>query len=429
MKLTLRARLTVMYGGMFLVAGIVLLGLTYALFHKQLDRPQLVKVATDTPAAALRDEALVQRQVFAVGGDGELYAGEAARQEMQEYKDHLRDAATTSMITQGGVALAIVGGLAAGFGWLIAGRVLRPLHRVTDTARRIAAAPAANRGLRERIALSGPDDEVKELAETFDRMVERLDRSFDGQRRFVANASHELRTPLTLGRALVEVAMHKRTASDDVRQLGARLLEISTRHERLISGLLALADAENELTERAPVDLADIVGHVVTQSASAAAHAGVTVDEHPGESTVVGDALLLERLVHNLVENSIRHNIADGWVTITSRTLSDGRAQIEVANSGDHIEPGDVPALFEPFRRAGRHRPADAGGAGLGLSIVQAVTRAHGGDVTAHPRPDGGLTVTATFPGVTWGRPACEHPRTTTSAPDRPGAFIGPPTR
>ncbi|MGW0660942.1 sensor histidine kinase [Streptodolium elevatio] len=400
MRITLRARLTVIYGAMFLVAGVVLLGLTYALFTQQLERSRVVKVTTgaSTPATP-QSEALLQQQVFAVGADGELHVGEAARREMQSYKEHLRDAATTSMITQGGVALAIVGGLAAGFGWLIAGQVLRPLHRVTDTARRIAAAPAANRGLRERIALRGPDDEVKELAETFDRMVERLDRSFDGQRRFVANASHELRTPLTLGRALVEVAMHRGTASDDVQRLGAKLLEISTRHERLLGGLLALADAENELTERASLDLADIVGHVVSQTTPAAARAGVTVHEHAGESLVVGDALLLERLVHNLVENGIRHNTADGWVAVTSRTLPDGRAEIEVANSGDHIEPDDVPNLFEPFHRLGGHRPADAGGAGLGLSIVQAVARAHGGDVTAHARPDGGLAVIATFPG------------------------------
>ena len=144
------------------------------------------------------------------------------------------------------IALVVVGALAAGFGWLVAGRVLAPLHRVTDTARRIAAAPPRPH-LHERIALRGPDDEVKNLADAFDTMVERLDQSFDGQRRFVANASHELRTPLTLGRALVEVAMHRRTASADVKELGESLLEINARHEQLIDGLLILADSEKQL--------------------------------------------------------------------------------------------------------------------------------------------------------------------------------------
>src|SRR5690606_9168237 len=165
-----------------------------------------------------------------------------------------------------------------GSGWLIAGRVLSPLHRVTETARRIAAAPAADRGLHERIALRGPRDEVKELADTFDTMVERLDRSFDGQRRFAANASHELRTPLTLGRAMVEMAMHRESASPDVRALGESLLQINARHERLINGLLLLARSENELTTRVPVDLADVVEHVVSQTTREAEDAGVTVE-------------------------------------------------------------------------------------------------------------------------------------------------------
>ncbi len=174
---------------------------------------------------------------------GDVLTGSDAERVMREQQAHVRAAATKALLTQGSIALVVVGGLAAGFGWLVAGRVLAPLHRVTDTARRIAAAPAAGRGLHERIALRGPDDEVKNLADAFDTMVERLDHSFDGQRRFVANASHELRTPLTLGRALVEVAIHRKTASDDVKQLGETLLEINSRHEQLITGLLLLADS------------------------------------------------------------------------------------------------------------------------------------------------------------------------------------------
>ena len=172
-----------------------------------------------TPAARSRTRSYVMNK------DGDVLTGSDAERVMEQQREQVRQAAIKSLLTQGGIALVVVGGLAAGFGWLVAGRVLAPLHRVTDTARRIAAAPAAGRGLHERIALGGPHDEVKELADTFDTMVERLDHSFDGQRRFVANASHELRTPLTLSRALVEVAMHRRTASADVKELGESLLD------------------------------------------------------------------------------------------------------------------------------------------------------------------------------------------------------------
>ncbi|MGX9884834.1 sensor histidine kinase [Streptomyces sp. NPDC002276] len=318
---------------------------------------------------------------------------------MDAQRDGWRREATTSLLTQGGIALGVVGAAAAGFGWLVAGRVLAPLHRVTDTARRIAGAPAADRGLHERIALRGPDDEVKDLADTFDTMVERLDRSFDGQRRFVANASHELRTPLTLGRALVEIAMHRTSASEDVKQLGENLLEINARHERLITGLLLLARSENEVAERLPVDLADVVAHVADQTAPEADRAGVTVQDKSAEAMTLGDALLLERLVHNLVENGVRHNTGEGgWVRVTSAVHDADRVELEVTNTGPPVASYELPSLFEPFRRLGADRVVTGRGAGLGLSIVRAIARAHGGEVTALPRPDGGLKVTVTLP-------------------------------
>ncbi|WP_433369969.1 sensor histidine kinase [Streptosporangium sp. CA-115845] len=387
-RITLRARLTLIYGGLFLVAGIVLLGTTYTLFSQQLtSRTKVITIGRSAPASDV------------------MYGPPSAtlldaEQWMKQQKSTLHEAATTSMLTLGGIALVVVGGAAAGFGWLVTGRVLAPLHQVTETARRIAAAPAADRGLHERIALRGPDDEVKDLADTFDVMVERLDRSFDGQRRFVANASHELRTPLTLGRALVELAMHRKSASEDVKQLGENLLEINTRHERLIVGLLLLAGSENEITERLPVDLADVLSHVVAQCAPEAGQAGIEITEHAGEALTLGDALLLERMVHNLVENGVRHNAKEGgWVRATSRVRADGRAEVEVSNSGPTVPPYELPALFEPFRRLGAERMVTAKGAGLGLSIVRSVARAHGGEVAARPRAGGGLVVTVTLPG------------------------------
>ncbi|MET7396370.1 HAMP domain-containing sensor histidine kinase [Dactylosporangium sp. NPDC005572] len=405
MRPTLRLRLTLVYGGLFLLAGMALLGVTYLLFTKQL---------TDSIGGYMPDEPGMDRQMMIMRRDGTTLTGEAALDWMRRQQADLRDAATKSMLTQGSIALALVGAAAAASGWLVAGRMLAPLHRVTATARRIAAAPATDRSLQQRIDLHGPADEVKELADTFDRMVARLDHAFAGQRRFVANASHELRTPLTLNRALVELAMHRRTASPDVIQLGESLLEINARHERLISGLLLLARADHEIADRSPVDLADVVSHVVAQTKDEADDALVDVTEDPGAAPTLGDALLLERLVHNLVENAVRHNVPDGWVHVVSRRVASGGAapaggasgggassgvvELEVSNSGPVVPPYDVPALFEPFRRLGPERLVTAKGSGLGLSIVRSVARAHGGDVQAVPREGGGLIVTVRLP-------------------------------
>jgi signal transduction histidine kinase len=316
-----------------------------------------------------------------------------------EERQRLNDAAATTLLTQGGIALAVVAAAAGGLGWLIAARVLAPLHQVTDTAARIAAAPTADHNLHERIALTGPDDEVKDLADTFDTMLDRLDRSFDGQRRFVANASHELRTPLTLGRALVEMAMHRKTASEDLKHLGEQLLEINTRHERLISGLLLLAGTENHIPEQTPVDLADIVTHVTARTDGEARQAGVTVVAEPGTAPTTGDPLLLEHVARNLLDNGIRHNTdADGArVHIASRSHDD-HVELEVSNTGPDVPAYEIPALFEPFRRLGTERLITARGSGLGLSIVRAITRAHHGEVTARPNKTGGLTVTVRLP-------------------------------
>ncbi|MFF0447808.1 sensor histidine kinase [Streptomyces sp. NPDC004609] len=396
-RIGLRTRLTLIYGGLFLVAGVVMLGVTYVLFNQQLNGggPKIIS-AVNKPSPDASPGASPPPLPTAVEGKQVKAVDEKW---MKAQREKLNDAAVTTLLGQGGLVLLVVGGAAAGFGWLVAGRVLAPLHRVTETASRIAAAPAAGRGLHERIALSGPDDEVKDLADTFDTMVERLDRSFDGQRRFVANASHELRTPLTLGRALVEVAMHRKAASEDVKQLGETLLEINIRHERLISGLLLLADSENEITDRLPVDLADVVSHVVAQTGPEAARAGIAVHEKAEEATTTGNALLLERMVHNLVENGIRHNSGSGGsIHVISRTGADGSAQVEVSNTGPVVPPYDIPTLFEPFRRLGSDRLVSTRGAGLGLSIVRAVARAHGGTVEASPRNGGGLVVTATLP-------------------------------
>jgi signal transduction histidine kinase len=389
-RLTIRARLTLVYGGLFLLAGILLLGVTYALLAGRMPGPLVEDrhILGDLPTSV-------------PGGQTDVTGMPTGDLLISRIIGSTWEDALESLLTQGGIALAVVGAIAITSGWLLAGRLLRPLHQVTETARRIADAPAADRGLHERIALAGPHDELRELADTFDVMLERLDQSFDGQRRFIANASHELRTPLTINRALLEVAVYRTQASPEVRQLGETLLAINARHERLIDGLLLLARSEGEVLERSFVDLADIVGHV-----TAITPAGdVVVRSEPGVAPTTGNAVLLERLTQNLVENGVRHNVpADGWVRVTSETRPNGTVVLQVSNTGPVVPRYEIPNLFEPFRRLGADRlSATSPGAGLGLSIVQAVARAHGGEVDAEPRDGGGLVVTVTLPAAAGG--------------------------
>jgi signal transduction histidine kinase len=333
-----------------------------------------------------------------------LWSHEVPPEVVNQYRtksEQDRDATLRAMLVASLVALGVIGVAAGGFGWLLAGRALRPLQDITATARRVA-----DRNLQERIALDGPDDELKDLADTFDAMLERLDRAaFDSQRRFVANASHELRTPLTINRTLIEVALEDPQASESLRQLGANLLAVNQRHERLIDGLLTLASSEQRLTDPIPVDLADLVGRITTESQAAAQQAGVELRAALAPAPVAGDPALLERLVQNLLDNAIGYNLAEGgWVALTSG-LHDGTAQLTVENPGPMVPTYEIPSLFAPFRRlATTERRAAVGGdhgAGLGLSIVGSVAHAHGGDVHAIPRHDGGLTMQVRLPALT----------------------------
>lgn len=379
---TIRVRLTVLYGGLFFVAGALLLAVTYLLVAQSLDR----RVNADPGLAAS-----FTRGAAPLVLDSDQLA-DALRQ-LRADQQRFRDETMNSLLAYGGIALLGVGGAAAGLGWLVAGRALQPLHRITETAQRIAGADGVGRGLHERIALPGPRDEVKELADTFDLMMERLDRSFDGQRRFVANASHELRTPLALNRALVELAVTRPGAATETQQLGESLLAVNDRHERLIEGLLMLADAENAITDRSPVNLADVAGHVLDRSVPA----GLSVRRDLRPAATAGDPILLERLTQNLVENAVRHNVPGGWLSVSTGTAA-GRAQLTVSNTGPVVPAYEIETLFQPFRRLRNERVDGGRGFGLGLSIVRAVARAHGGDCQALPRDGGGLTVTVTLP-------------------------------
>jgi signal transduction histidine kinase len=376
---TIRTRLSLLYAGAFFLAGVALIIFMYLFLGQVLEQQFMIRTAPGAPPLEASPDELSQgRRII------DIMIRRASVDTLQ------------TMLVASSVIVVLLTIAAGGIGWLVAGQALRPLRDITSTARRVA-----DRSLHERIALAGPDDEIKHLADTLDAMLERLDRSFDGQRRFIANASHELRTPLTITRTLLEVALLDSGGNEKVRQLATTLLAVNQRHEKLTDGLLTLASSEQNAASLAPVDLADIAGHVLDDMRPLAESAGVAVVAELGAAFALGDAFLLERLVHNLVENGIQYNLPEGgWVRIRTETGADGVSSILVENTGPIVPAYEVPGLFEPFRRlaaterlAGATRGSAVRGAGLGLSIVRSVANAHQGALRAEPREGGGLVV------------------------------------
>jgi signal transduction histidine kinase len=297
------------------------------------------------------------------------------------------------------VALAIMAALSIALGWIVAGRVLRPLRIINATARRLSAS-----NLHERLAATGPDDEFKELSATLDDLLNRLEASFESQRRFVANASHELRTPLAAERTLLQVALADPDATTDtLRTTCEKLLRTSHQQERLIDALLTLASSERGLDRWEPFDLAAITESVVTTRRPDAQRKGVHIQKNLAPAVASGDAHLATSLVTNLVDNAVRHNIAGGQVEITT-TATAGRATISVSNTGPVILPADVDRLLQPFQRLARQRTHHTPGHGLGLAIVQAIATTHRADLDVRPRHTGGLDVHVSFPPPTGSR-------------------------
>jgi signal transduction histidine kinase len=285
--------------------------------------------------------------------------------------------------------------ISIGLGWLLAGRVLRPLRTITATARRLSAT-----SLHERLAMTGPDDELKELGDTFDSLLARLERSFDAQRQFVANASHELRTPLARQQTLIEVALaDPRPTMAALQAACRRALAASQEQERLIDALLTLAHSQRGLEHREIVDVAAVTREVVESRRADADRAALRVSTTLGPALALGDAQLVERLAANLVTNAIRHNGPDGWVDVRTGVQAGG-AVLSVANSGVLIPPGEVGRLFQPFQRLGAARTGSRDSTGLGLSIVNAITAAHDAQVWARALAGGGLEVRVRFPPV-----------------------------
>ena len=304
-----------------------------------------------------------------------------------------RAADAHQLLVNSGIALAIVAVLAILAGWLVAGRMLRPVRTITRTARRISST-----SLHERLALNGPEDELKELGDTLDGLFARLEAAFEAQRHFVANASHELRTPLTAERALLQVALDDPgTTTAAWRSTAQEVLASSDEQARLIEALLTLAASESGLNAREPLDLAPAVAAALAGLASETARLGIHIDEVTEAAPLDGDPLLVERLTVNLLTNAVRHNITGGRVEVRTG-MADGEAVLSVTNTGPVAPPAELDRLFQPFQRLDRRRANHRGGHGLGLSIVRAIAAAHEASVIARPIPDGGLRVSVSFP-------------------------------
>ncbi|MET8064093.1 HAMP domain-containing sensor histidine kinase [Micromonospora sp. NPDC005211] len=374
MRPTLRLRLTLLNGVLLVGAGAILVLLAWLLVRDAL-RPT--------------DELLPGTTVVLSDGRS-LDAGQWQRQ--------LVDAASQELLVKGLLALVAISVVGVAGAYLVAGRALRPLHQVTATARRLGEAT-----LDERIGWSGADDEVAELAETFDAMLDRISGAFETQKRFVANASHELRTPLAVMRTEIDVTLSDDDADlAEYRRMAGVVRDASERANGLVDALLVLASSEAQtgrrLARRTESDLAIGTANALSAVSREVERIGLKVHTSLRPAPVVGDPGLLDRLAGNLVENAVRYNHLHGRIWV--RTGTDGeRSWLVVGNTGFEVAPADVPGLFEPFRRGGQERTG-ARGSGLGLSIVRAVSDAHGGTVKAVAQPGGGLEVTVTLPSA-----------------------------
>ncbi|RLL69254.1 HAMP domain-containing sensor histidine kinase [Streptomyces sp. Z26] len=382
---TIRIRLTLLYGGMFLIAGMVLLTIIYLLAAQALHEGSSLPFRVLNANAELTSDSCP-------GLTGQMPSA-VFMERLGDCTDAQRAVALDRLLRSSLLALLGLAVAAFAFGYVMAGRVLSPLGRITRTARQVAGSD-----LHKRIELEGPDDELKELSDTFDEMLDRLDRAFTAQQRFVANASHELRTPLAINRTLLEVQLADPDAAPEVQHLGKTLLATNERSEQLVEGLLLLARSENEIVDRKPVDLAEVAAQAVEQTRAEAGTKGVELRGVRHAAYVQGNGVLLERVALNLVQNATRYNLREGgWVEVGTEPQP-GRAVLVVENTGPAVPAYEVDNLFEPFRRLRMERTGSDKGVGLGLSIVRSVARAHGGTVHAEPREDGGLVVRVVLP-------------------------------
>ncbi|WP_141575556.1 HAMP domain-containing sensor histidine kinase [Actinomadura sp. WMMA1423] len=375
---TIRLRLTLLYGALFLGTGVLLLAVTYVLTAHSLPFNPVRPSPPPRPAGPVDGPPVPGVSVPSLDLDDRL-----GRQRAEDLR---------RLLVASGLALVMMTFVSVWLGWLTAGRALRPLRAMTATAREISA-----RNLHQRLDVRGPDDEIKNLADTFDGLLGRLEAAFEAQRAFVANASHELRTPLTFERSLLEVALADPDASAaDLRAACRQVLAGNRHQERLIEALLTLARSQRGLDRAQDTDLAVIAAGVVESAHAAAAACGIRIEPDLDRAVAPGDPHLVERLLTNLVDNAVRHNVPGGRVSVWTGAHA-GRPALRVANTGPAVPPGQVDEILQPFRRLDGTRTGDGEGLGLGLSIVAAIATAHGADLGVRPRPEGGLDIRVVF--------------------------------
>ena len=390
-RLTVRARLTLIYTGLFAVCGAIVVAVSYILVA-QLEPQGQGQQAPASFLARCRSEQLSTRP------DERILAKCDAYLRLQGAQ-HQRDLTLSHLLEYSLITLAVVIALATILGWIAAGRALRPVHRITAAAR-----TASEHNLSARVALRGPRDELRELAETFDEMLGRLQAAFEAQRQFIANASHELRTPLAVMRTTVDVVLDNPDSTPgELHGMAADIRAAVDHAEHLISALLILARNERGLTVHEEVELAMVAEDVLDTADLGALQVHATLEP----AVISGDPVLAERLIANLVDNAVRYNAAAGDVWISTRTIA-GSSHLTVANTGPLISPADADRIFQPFQRLNDRTSHD--GFGLGLTIVASIAAIHGGTATADPRKDGGLSVTVTIPSVA--ATAQEHTQT-----------------
>ncbi|MHC0432977.1 sensor histidine kinase [Streptomyces sp. O3] len=383
LPLTERGRLTALYGGLLLLAGLIMLGVIYLLVQAGLDH----RISEAATAGHPRDVRLPQPSATQQSLPPVIPSEEAGEFAQTKTVQAITDATLSRLLTVSAITFTVFAVGSVILAWWMAGRVLRPLGRITATARRLSG-----QNLHQRIALSGPPGELKELADTFDQMLERLEHLVTAQQRFAANAAHELRTPLAVQRAAAEIGLAD-PGPDDILWIRQRLIDAAHHSEQLIDSLLLLVTTDQGLEHSEPVPLEQTTASVAADLGEEARERSVTVTTTTEPTTVDGDPVLLAHLVRNLLNNALRYNHPGGTVTIrlADRTLT-------VANTGPLVPPDTAPLLFQPFRRTGERTHTPAEGTGLGLSIVASIAHAHHARANAQANPAGGLTLTVHFP-------------------------------
>jgi signal transduction histidine kinase len=382
---SVRLRLTALYVTLFVFSGAAMLAISYWWSSSVSVMP--VIPAPSAPASHQAPLAQAQARIHQL------------EYQVSALSDHLRAAESHQQLAGSAIALAVMAVVSAALGWLIAGRILRPLRAITATTRQIS-----EDDLHRRLAMPGPGDELKDLADTIDGLLGRLQAAFDAQRQFVANASHELRSPLTEERTVLEVALVDPGATAaTLRSACEEVLASNQEQEQLIEALLTLARSQRGLDHREPFDLADVTARLVDARRQQAQAQELSINDTLTAAPTAGDPGLAERLVANLVDNALRYNNPGGQVEVITGTRN-GHAILRVANTGPVVPADQIQRLLQPFQRLSRDRTGAPGGSGLGLSIVDAIAKAHGATISARPGNEGGLDIEVTFTAPATGR-------------------------